>query len=236
MPVKIRDVRGQPLLEPPPERGGYRIPSGDMPEIEESLRRARGGDDVLTQAAALYTLKCMGLPCQPTADEESKIRRLAKSTREGEALLILSGIAARVGLGARRTPSQDARLKALFDGISSQTPVAMAQMYLLAREVALPYAPRPQDVAAMRRELAKSRASDSGLELAILHHSLREAGSPEPFLREDMDLMRRTLESLRLDDDWDKVAQIHNHLANILKPAQDAGKAPPLPPLKRYRG
>lgn len=236
MPVKIRDARGQPLLEPPPARGGYRIPPGDMREIEDALARSRGGDDVLTKAAALYMLKCMGLPCQPTADEESRISRLTRSTREGEALLILLGITARVGISVKRPRDADARLKALFDGISSQTPAAMAQMYLQAREAGLPYVPGRGEAESMRRELAKARASGNGMDLVVLHHSLREAGSPEPFLQDDMALAYKTLDSLRLDDDWMAVTQVHHHLASILKPGGDAGKEPPLPPLRRYRG
>jgi len=236
MPVKIKDVREQPLLNPPPLRGGYRIPPGDMREIEDTLARARGSDDLLTKAAALYMTKCLDLPCHPTATEESKISRLVKSTREDEALLILLGIAGRVGINVRKPPNADARLKALFAGISSQTPTAMAQMYLQAREAGLPYVPRREDLESMRQELAKSRASGSGMDLVVLHHSLREAGSPEPLQEDDMALAYKTLDSLRMDDDWMGVTQIHHHLASILRPREEADKTPPLPPLKRYRG
>lgn len=235
MTVRIKELRGEPLLTLPPEGlmpSWARLTQEDRMILEKKAWTSET-DDVKAVFAA-YALS-IGLDVKVEPAVESTLRKnleYFRGEKYGRQLVHTQILLKALGFKSRLTAKDRVMAKEAFDAhrIWGGYDIASFHHDMKALDIAVPVS--AEDRAEMGKSLEKLRKGRNGFELAKMHYWMREFGVGERITARDEELMEADLGRLRRVDHFN-LAWMHQALQGIYMGDETPRKGQ-LPPLRRF--
>jgi hypothetical protein len=243
--MKLKDFRGQPLLNPPGEGGSLmRMSPEDEAAIMKKLKAGRRQRDGLTVAMIHSALARMGIT-EPVKDADldamwshlGESRRLLGGEGSGWAVARMHvwlrqlGAAAEVTAEDRRIIRKRLREERANGGKGSRD---LAGMLYLMKQLGMRENVTAADRQIMVAQLRRARegpGTDVGGDLAQLHHFMRQLGLQEQVTEGDVEAIRKSLQEDRKRGSGLGIAHMLSLMREVIPPRAEEC---PMPPLKRF--
>ncbi len=237
MPLKLRDVRPQPLLQPPSDEGWGRLAPGEEKVVRESLRVM--GPFTVDNLRLHYYMRRLGVGEPLSVDERMMTAAELDGKRAGKngwMVAVMHWMMREAGVGAAVT-DEDRRLMSDAKRIHGCGPNmwAAVETGMLMRALGVSESVEEYERSSALKLIEKSRKSREGLDLSRSLHASYEMGMGCPPTEEDLKIIGESLDSYLSGGLGLNLAETRYRLGELAAAAgKRRGPDAPVPPLKRF--